>query len=62
MTMTMTTMMRMTMTIVIGFNQKKLAARTTFVSLDISKAFDAIDHVLLLEKISQTDLIPNITR
>jgi hypothetical protein len=45
-----------------GFNQKKLAGWTTLVSLDISKEFDMVDHVLLLEKISSTMLDSNIIR
>jgi hypothetical protein len=48
--------------IAIGLNQPKPANRTAFVTLDISKAFDTVDHVLLLEKISKTALNPNVTR
>lgn len=41
--------------IVAGFNEANPASRTVMVSLIISKAFDAINHVLI-EKISNTDL------
>jgi hypothetical protein len=48
--------------IAIDFNQKKTATRIALVSLDISKAFNEIDHILLLEKVSKTDLDRNISR
>jgi hypothetical protein len=46
----------------IGFNAPKPPLRTAMVNLDISEAFDAVSHDLLLEKISGSDLLPNIIR
>jgi hypothetical protein len=46
----------------ICFNQKKPARRTAMVSLDISKAFDAVDHDLLLEMVTATTLHSNLVR
>ena len=44
-----------------GFNAKRGAPlRTATVSVDISKAFDAVDHTLLLQQICATDLHPNL--
>jgi hypothetical protein len=48
--------------IVTGLNEDKPASRSVLVSLDISKAFDAIDHVLLLKKVSNSSLNSNIVR
>ena len=48
--------------IAMGFNQKKPASRTATVALDIAKAFDSVDHVVLLEKIAGSALNPNIVR
>ena len=45
-----------------GFNQRKPAARTGVLSIDISKAFDAVRRDLLLKKIAATDLHPNLKR
>jgi hypothetical protein len=55
---TVTALLPIATKVAIGFNQN----RTVMVSLDISKAFDLVDHDLLLEKISNTDLQPNVTR
>jgi hypothetical protein len=46
--------------IAVGFDEPKPAGCTALVSLDISKAFDGVDHVFLLEKISNTDLYSNV--
>jgi hypothetical protein len=48
--------------IAMGLNEDKPASRTTFVTLDISKAFDAIDHVLLIEKVSNSALDSNVVK
>jgi hypothetical protein len=46
--------------IALGFNEPKPASRTATVSLDLSKVFDSVDHVLLIKQISNTSL--NIVR
>ena len=43
-----------------GFNQRKPPQRTVVAAADISKAFDTIDHVILLEKLLTLDLHPNV--
>jgi hypothetical protein len=48
--------------IAIGLNKDKPASLTALVALDISKAFDAVDHDLLLEKITGSNLNSNVTR
>jgi hypothetical protein len=48
--------------IAMGLNEDKPASRSAMVCLNISKAFDAIDHVLLLEKISNSPLDHNVVR
>jgi hypothetical protein len=45
-----------------GFNENKPPSRTAVVALDISKAFDAVDHTLLIKKIASTPLHPNLIR
>jgi hypothetical protein len=59
---TITTLLPIVTNVAIGFNEKKPASRTVMVSLEISKAFDAVYHDLLLDKISMTPLLSNITR
>ena len=44
-----------------GFNQRK-PERTVAVAIDISKAFDTVDHTLLIEMLSNSDLPHNVTR
>ena len=43
-----------------GFNARKPALRTATVSIDISKAFDAVNHTLLLNQICDTNLNNNL--
>ena len=45
-----------------GFNVRKPPTRTAVVAVDISKAFDAVDHTLLLKQISDSDLNSNVVR
>jgi hypothetical protein len=59
---TTTAMLPIVTAIATGFNKPKPASRTALVLLDISKAFYAVDHTLLMEKISATDLHLNIMR
>jgi hypothetical protein len=44
----------------IGFNQKKPPTWTATVTIDISKAFDSVDHTLLIEQILESQLESNI--
>jgi hypothetical protein len=48
--------------VAIGFNNPKPARRTAMYAIDISKAFDAIDHTLLLELIAASPLHSNFVR
>jgi hypothetical protein len=48
--------------IAIGFNDPKPARHTAVCALDISKAFDSINHTLLIEQIGATSLHSNIVR
>ena len=43
-----------------GFNEPKPPLRTATIAIDISKAFDAVQHSLLLDAICETDLHPNL--
>ena len=45
-----------------GFNQPKPASRTGLLSVDLSRAFDIVDRVKLLQKIDATNLNPNLKR
>jgi hypothetical protein len=48
--------------VAVGFNEAKSASRTILVALDLAKAFDAVDHDLLLTKVSNMNLHSNIVR
>ena len=43
-----------------GFNAPKPPLRTATIAIDISKAFDAVQHSLLLDAVCATDLHPNL--
>ena len=45
-----------------GFNHAKPPFRTTLLAVDLSKAFDCIDHTLLLDKLSSTAVNVNVKR
>ena len=45
-----------------GFNEKKPPTRTAVISLDISKAFDSVDHTLLLKQLSDSAINSNVVR
>jgi hypothetical protein len=49
-------------TISSGFNQKKPAKRTIAVTIDMSKAFDTVNHYLLLKKLLNTETPPTIIK
>jgi hypothetical protein len=59
---TVTALLHVVTNVAIGFNEVKPASRTAMVILDISRAFDAIDHDILLEKIAASTLNSNIVR
>ena len=48
--------------VAIGFNNKKPASRSVLVTIDVSKAFDSVEHTLLIEDISNSSLHPNYVR
>ena len=45
-----------------GFNQRKPPLRTATVAIDISKAFEWVDHTLLIDAVASTDLHHNLVR
>ena len=59
---TTTALLPLSSSIATGFNQQKPAHRTAIVTIDFSKAFDIIDHSLLLQKVNNTTLHANIVR
>jgi hypothetical protein len=48
--------------VAIGFNDPKPARRIAICAVNISKVFDSVNHKLLLQQISGTDLHPNLVR
>lgn len=59
---TTTALLPIANTIATGFNQYRPAHRSAALAIDFSKAFDSIDHAILLHKISLTSLHPNLLR
>jgi hypothetical protein len=57
-----TTLLPIVTKVAMGFNEAKPASRTAMVALDILKAFDAIDHVILLDKVADSSLNSNVVR
>ena len=49
-------------TIARGFNHPKPPYRTAAIAIDFAKAFDSVHHPTLLDKLSRTNLHPNIIR
>jgi ribonuclease P/MRP protein subunit RPP40 len=45
-----------------GFNQEKPPTLTGLVTLDISKAFDSVDHTVLLKQLSDSAIDLNVMR
>ena len=52
----------MVTTIADGFNEPKPPKRTVTVAIDLSRAFDTVNHDILLKKVSETPLNPNLVR
>ena len=59
---TVSAILPLTTNIARGLNAKKPAVRTGLLCVDLSKAFDVVDHHRLIKKISFTDLHPNLKR
>jgi hypothetical protein len=45
--------------VAIGFNDTKPVRRSGLVAIDVSKAFDSVNHTLLVEEIANLDLHSN---
>ena len=59
---TTTALHTLTNHIITGFNQKRPPNRTIAIALDMSKAFDTVNHHTLLNKIVQTNIPPLIIK
>jgi hypothetical protein len=59
---TVTALLSISTAIAEGFNGAKPAKCSVVVALDVSKAFDSVDHTLLIEEICGSDLHSNFVR
>ena len=59
---TTTALLPISNAIATGFNQPKPATRTATIAIDFAKAFDSVNHSLLLQKISNSSLHHNMAR
>jgi hypothetical protein len=59
---TITALLPFATRVAVGFNDIKPARRSALVALDISKAFDSMDHTILIEEISNSAMHPNYVR
>ena len=57
---TTTALQTITHTITKGFNKKRPPKRTIMIAVDMSRAFDVVNHTRLIEKIANNTEIPNI--
>ena len=55
---TTTALQKITNIIANGFNQKRPPKRTVLIAVDMSKAFDVVDHTKLIEKLMKNTQIP----
>jgi hypothetical protein len=60
--LTTTALLPLSTAIALGFNQNKPPAQTAVVAIDISKAFDWVDHTLLIQKLADSTMHSNIVR
>jgi hypothetical protein len=59
---TVSALLNISTSVASGFNKRRPPDRTIVVALDLTKAFDSLDHCTLLDKISNTTLPGSITR
>ena len=59
---TTTALLPLATMIATGFNQRKPPSRTAALAVDIAKAFDSVNHTLLLRKINLAPLHSNLVR
>ena len=59
---TVSALLHLSSSIADGFNQKPPANRTVAVALDLTKAFDTVDHTILIERIRSSNMLGYLTR
>ena len=59
---TVTALLPLATKVAVGFNQPKPPSRTVVAAVDLTKAFDCVDHTLLLRDLASTSLPPNLLR